>query len=234
MKSTLRLGLVLLLLSGMRVSAQQSTPVPTPAAAPRDKSDVDPLTRSRKEPSKEEQARTKTGKGATPGKDEKEAPKGGYRSETFAGLELRSIGPALTSGRITDLAVDPENKHRWFVASADGGVWRTVNSGVTFQPVFDGEVSHSIGCVTIDPNDPFVIWVGSGENNSQRVVIRRRIIVRTTAGRRGKHGEKPPSTSKIIAIRAIQRRRVRRRAALGTWRRRRPLQTTDGGRPGRL
>ncbi len=131
---------------------------------------MDPLARSRKEPSKEEQARTKTGKGATPGKEEKEKPKGGYSSETFAGLELRSIGPALTSGRITDLAVDPENKHRWFVASADGGVWRTVNSGTTFQPVFDGEVSHSIGCVTIDPNDPFVIWVGSGENNSQRVV----------------------------------------------------------------
>jgi photosystem II stability/assembly factor-like uncharacterized protein len=178
LKLTLRLGLDLLLVSPTLVSAQQPTPVPAPSptpaagssAAPRDKSEVDPLARSRKEPSKEEQARTKTGKGATPGKDEKEPPKGGYRSETFAGLELRSIGPALTSGRITDLAVDPENKHRWFVASADGGVWRTVNSGITFQPVFDGEVSHSIGCVTIDPNDPFVIWVGSGENNSQRVV----------------------------------------------------------------
>ena len=170
MKSTLGLGFVLLLVSGLRVSAQQPTPVPTPTAAPRDKSEVDPLARSRKEPSKEEQARTKTGKGETTGKDEKEAPKGGFSSDTFKGLELRSIGPALTSGRITDLAVDPENKHRWFVAAADGGVWRTVNSGTTFQPVFDGEVSHSIGCVTIDPNDPFVIWVGSGENNSQRVV----------------------------------------------------------------
>jgi photosystem II stability/assembly factor-like uncharacterized protein len=171
-KSTLRLsvGLVLLFVSGIRVSAQQPTPAPTPTAAPRDKAEVDPLARSRNEPSKEEQARTKTGKGATPGKDEKEAPKGGFSSDTFKGLELRSLGPALTSGRITDIAVDERNTKRWFVAAADGGVWRTVNGGVTFQPVFDGEASHSIGCVTIDPNDPFVVWVGSGENNSQRVV----------------------------------------------------------------
>ena len=181
MKSTLRLslslGFALLFLSGIPVSAQQPTPAPTPAptpgaaaAAPRGKGEADPLARSRSEPSKEEQARTMTGKGGTTGKDEKEEPKGGFSSDTFKGLELRSIGPALTSGRITDLAVDPRNTKRWFVASADGGVWRTVNGGVTFQPVFDGEASHSIGCVTIDPNDPFVVWVGSGENNSQRVV----------------------------------------------------------------
>ena len=175
MRSTV---LVLLFVSATLVSAQQPTPAPTPAptpgagsaAAPRGKSEVDPLARSRSEPSKEEQARTKTGKVATPSKEEKEEPKGGFRSGTFAGLELRSIGPALTSGRITDLAVDRHNTKRWFVAAADGGVWRTLNGGVTFQAVFDGEASHSIGCVTIDPNDPFVVWVGSGENNSQRVV----------------------------------------------------------------
>ena len=150
MKSTLRLslGLVLLFVSGIRVSAQQPTPAPTPTAAPRDKAEVEPLARSRNEPSKEEQARTKTGKGATPGKDEKEAPKGGFSSDTFKGLELRSLGPALTSGRITDIAVDERNTKRWFVAAADGGVWRTVNGGVTFQPVFDGEASHSI---TVSP-----------------------------------------------------------------------------------
>ena len=171
MKSTLRLGLALLFSSPMLAPAQQPTPAPTPspaAAAPREKGD--PLARSRSEPSGEEQTRTKTGKGGNAEKDKPAAPKGGFQSETFKGLELRSLGPALTSGRITDIAVDPRNTSRWFVASADGGVWRTANGGVTFQPVFDAEASHSIGCVTIDPRDPYVVWVGSGENNSQRVV----------------------------------------------------------------
>ncbi|HXM77368.1 MAG TPA: glycosyl hydrolase, partial [Thermoanaerobaculia bacterium] len=155
----------------MLAPAQQPTPAPTPSpasVAPREKGD--PLVRSRSEPSGEEQARTKTGKGGNAEKEKPAAPKGGFQSETFKGLELRSLGPALTSGRITDIAVDPRNTSRWFVAAADGGVWRTGNGGVTFQPVFDAEVSHSIGCVTIDPKDPYVVWVGSGENNSQRVV----------------------------------------------------------------
>ena len=102
-------------------------------------------------------------------KDAKEKePK--YGEKTFAGLELREIGPALTSGRIIDLAVDPRDARVWFVATAGGGVWKTTNGGTTFKPVFDGEKSFSIGCVTIDPHDSLVVWVGSGENNSQRSV----------------------------------------------------------------
>jgi photosystem II stability/assembly factor-like uncharacterized protein len=93
-----------------------------------------------------------------------------YGEKTFAGLELREIGPALTSGRIIDLAVDPKDARVWFVATAGGGVWKTTNGGTTFKPVFDGEKSFSIGCVTIDPHDSLVVWVGSGENNSQRSV----------------------------------------------------------------
>jgi photosystem II stability/assembly factor-like uncharacterized protein len=93
-----------------------------------------------------------------------------YDEKTFAGLELRNIGPAMTSGRIADLAVDPRDPHTWFVAVASGGVWKTVNSGITFTPVFDGEGSYSIGCVTIDPHNSLIVWVGSGENNSQRSV----------------------------------------------------------------
>src|SRR5882762_7640142 len=93
-----------------------------------------------------------------------------YGEKTFAGFELREIGPALTSGRIIDLAVDPRDTRVWFVATAGGGVWKTTNGGTTFKPVFDGEKSFSIGCVTIDPHDSLVVWVGSGENNSQRSV----------------------------------------------------------------
>jgi photosystem II stability/assembly factor-like uncharacterized protein len=93
-----------------------------------------------------------------------------YGEKTFAGLELREIGPALTSGRIIDLAVDPRDSRVWYVATAGGGVWKTTNSGTTFAPIFDDLGSHSIGGVTIDPNDSLVVWVGSGENNSQRSV----------------------------------------------------------------
>jgi photosystem II stability/assembly factor-like uncharacterized protein len=90
--------------------------------------------------------------------------------DTWKGLELRSIGPALTSGRVNDLAVEPKNTSTYYVAVASGGVWKTVNSGVTWTPVFDGEGSYSIGCVSIDPNNPSVVWVGTGEYNSQRSV----------------------------------------------------------------
>jgi len=91
-------------------------------------------------------------------------------SGTFSGLTFRGIGPAATSGRIADIAVDPTRPSTWYVAVASGGVWKTENAGTTFEPIFDGEGSYSIGCVTIDPNDPLTIWVGTGENNGQRSV----------------------------------------------------------------
>src|SRR5438045_5967998 len=93
-----------------------------------------------------------------------------YGEKTFTGLELRPIGPALTSGRIIDLAVDPKDGRIWYVATAGGGVWKTTNAGTTFAPIFDDQKSFSIGCVTVDPHDSLVVWVGSGENNSQRSV----------------------------------------------------------------
>jgi photosystem II stability/assembly factor-like uncharacterized protein len=91
-------------------------------------------------------------------------------AETLSGLELRGIGPAISSGRVSDIAVDPTDPARRFVTVASGGVWRTTNAGTTWEPVFDGEGSYSIGCVTIDPKNPNVVWVGTGENNSQRSV----------------------------------------------------------------
>ncbi len=93
-----------------------------------------------------------------------------YDQSTFSGLQLRGIGPAMPSGRIVDLAVDPRDTRTWYLAVASGGVWKTVNAGTTFEPIFDGEGSYSTGCVTIDPNNSLVVWVGSGENNSQRSV----------------------------------------------------------------
>lgn len=85
-------------------------------------------------------------------------------SELFSNLKFRNIGPAFMSGRIADLAIDPTNENVWYVAVGSGGVWKTTNAGTTFQPIFDDESVYSIGCVTIDPNNPYTIWVGTGEN----------------------------------------------------------------------
>ena len=93
-----------------------------------------------------------------------------YNSGTFSALKFRSIGPAVTSGRISDFAVNPKNNSEYYVASSAGGVWKTTNRGITYQPVFDGEGSYSIGCVTLDPSNENTVWVGSGENNNQRSV----------------------------------------------------------------
>ena len=86
-------------------------------------------------------------------------PRDPMSTPTFNGLRLRSIGPAFTSGRVSGFAVDPTNHSRYFVAVASGGVWKTVNSGTTWTPVFDSEGSYSIGAITLDPKNP--ITVGS-------------------------------------------------------------------------
>jgi photosystem II stability/assembly factor-like uncharacterized protein len=103
-------------------------------------------------------------------KETKEDKKDPWKSETFNGLSFRSIGPAITSGRVVDFAVNPKNDREYFVAAASGGVWKTVNGGITYEPVFENEGSYSIGCVRIDPGNPHIVWVGSGENNNQRSV----------------------------------------------------------------
>jgi len=82
----------------------------------------------------------------------------------LSGLEFRNIGPAMTSGRIADIAIHPENENVWYVAVGSGGVWKTTNSGTTWKSLFDKQKVYSTGCVTIDPNNPHTIWVGTGEN----------------------------------------------------------------------
>ena len=89
---------------------------------------------------------------------------------TFAGLKMRNVGPALMSGRISDIAIHPKNHNIWYIAVGSGGVWKTANAGTTWIPIFDSQPSYSIGCVTIDSNNPDVIWVGTGENVSGRHV----------------------------------------------------------------
>ncbi len=89
---------------------------------------------------------------------------------TFGGLRWRSIGPAVTSGRVNGFAVDPNDRAKYYVAVASGGVWKTVNAGTTWMPVFDNEGSFSIGAIALDPKNTATVWVGTGEHNSQRSV----------------------------------------------------------------
>jgi photosystem II stability/assembly factor-like uncharacterized protein len=102
--------------------------------------------------------------------DAKADAKPATRSHPLASLSLRAIGPAVMSGRVVGFAVHPDDRSHYFVAVASGGVWKTTNAGVTYTPVFDREGSYSIGCVVLDPKNPNVLWVGTGENNSQRSV----------------------------------------------------------------
>jgi photosystem II stability/assembly factor-like uncharacterized protein len=91
-------------------------------------------------------------------------------AKTFMGLTFRNIGPAFTSGRIADFAVNPKDHSEYYVGVAAGNVWKTNNSGTTWTPVFDKYGSWSIADVEIDPNNSNVVWVGTGEYNSQRAI----------------------------------------------------------------
>jgi photosystem II stability/assembly factor-like uncharacterized protein len=136
----------LLVVCLVRVAAQQPSPTPTPSPSP--SPSVSP----------------------SPTPDASPTPRDPMSTPTFNGLRLRSIGPAFTSGRINSFAVDPNNPTRYYVAVASGGVWKTINAGITWTPVFDNEASYSIGAIAVDPKNFLTVWVGSGENNSQRSV----------------------------------------------------------------
>ena len=141
---------------------------------------VEPLTLHAQTPQDKDADKKNPPAAKTPKKDQKkpekkeepkkEEKKGGMTADTFSGLKFRLIGPAVASGRVMSIAVNPKNKNEYYVGVASGGVWKTVNDGTTWTPVFDGEGSYSIGWVALDPNDSSVVWVGSGESNSQRSV----------------------------------------------------------------
>ncbi|MGH7552043.1 MAG: WD40/YVTN/BNR-like repeat-containing protein, partial [Longimicrobiales bacterium] len=100
-----------------------------------------------------------------------QAPSGGasrLNADVFAGLTVRSIGPTFVTGRIADIEMDPLDPNVWYVASAFGGLWKTTNRGITFQPIFDDGGSFTLCCVVVDPKDTNIVWLGTGENTSQR------------------------------------------------------------------
>src|SRR5687767_2712222 len=88
-------------------------------------------------------------------------------ADQLKGIQLRGIGPALATGRVADVEIDPKNHNVWYVATAFGGLWKTVNRGISFEPIFD-DYTFTLCCVVVDPKDSNVVWLGTGENNSQR------------------------------------------------------------------
>ena len=91
-------------------------------------------------------------------------------ADAASSLTLREIGPAVSGGRIADIAVSSRDRNTWFIAVGSGGLWKTTNAGITWTPVFDEQASYSIGEVTLDPTNPDRVWVGTGENVSGRHV----------------------------------------------------------------
>ena len=86
----------------------------------------------------------------------------------FKSLQFRAIGPAIMGGRIDDFAVVESNPHIIYAATASGGLWKTLNNGVTWEPLFDSEPISSIGDVTVAPSNPDIVWAGTGEANSRQ------------------------------------------------------------------
>ena len=101
-----------------------------------------------------------------PGASQAQAP--GLTAEGLKALSFRSLPTNVVTGRIQDIEIDPKNPNIWYVASAFGGLWKTINRGITFEPIFDNYPAHNLCCVVVDPKDSNIVWLGTGENASQR------------------------------------------------------------------
>jgi photosystem II stability/assembly factor-like uncharacterized protein len=140
---------------------------------------------------------------------------GNLEPESLRGVGFRSIGPSLTTGRLSDIAVDPKNPNVWYVAASAGNLWKTENRGNTWTPIFEEYGSYSLGVVTVDPKNSNVIWLGTGENNNQRSVSFGDGVYKSTdAGKTWKrmgldHSEHiqniviDPRNSKVVYVTAI-------------------------------
>ncbi len=89
-------------------------------------------------------------------------------SAQLDGLTFRTVGPATMSGRVVDLAVVESDVDVFYVATSTGGVWKTTNRGITLEPVFEREATHSVGAIAVHPADTNVVWVGTGERASRQ------------------------------------------------------------------
>jgi photosystem II stability/assembly factor-like uncharacterized protein len=103
-------------------------------------------------------------------------------ADPFAGLNWRSIGPAVSGGRLGAVAGSDVDPSLYYVGAAGGGVWTSTNGGATFSPVFDDQDVQSIGAIAIDPVDTKTVWVGTGESNPRNEVTQGDGVYKTTDG----------------------------------------------------
>src|SRR5437016_3023172 len=122
-------------------------------------------------------------------------------SDTISGLGARNIGSAAMSGRVAAIAAVKENgRLTVYVGAASGGVWKSTNGGTTFKPVFDKEPVESIGAITVDPQSPKTIWVGTGEAWTRNSVSVGDGIYKSTDGGDSWHNMGLPNAERISRI----------------------------------
>jgi len=90
------------------------------------------------------------------------------KNSLIKSYKVRSVGPVVMAGRVTDLAVNQKKEKQFFIAYASGGVFETNNDGISFKPIFDDHGSLTIGDIALSPSNPNIMWVGTGEVNSSR------------------------------------------------------------------
>ncbi len=100
----------------------------------------------------------------------------------YANLTWRSIGPTVAGGRVAAVAGTPQDDQLYYLGTAGGGVWRTLNGGATWEPVFEKEPVAAIGAVAIDPTNERVVWAGTGEANPRNDVSFGNGLYKTTDG----------------------------------------------------
>jgi hypothetical protein len=98
------------------------------------------------------------------------APESVFRADMVRDLPWRNLGPVNPVGRVTDFEVHRSRQRTWFVGTAGGGLWKTDNAGTTWTSLFDQQSSVSIGDIATAPNNPDVVWVGTGEENARNSV----------------------------------------------------------------
>ena len=147
----------------------------------------------------------------------------------------RSIGPAVMGGRIDDVAVDERNPSVIYVGAASGGLWKTINAGTTWEPLFDRQSVSSIGDVALAPSNPDIVWVGTGEpNQRQSSTFGDGVYKSTDAGRTWTHmGLRDSQHIGRVIVDAVDPETVYVAALGRLWganKERGVFKTTDGGR----
>lgn len=106
--------------------------------------------------------------------------------DPFKKIKPRSIGPAGMSGRVTTIDVDLSNPERIFIGTASGGVWKSENGGISWEAIFDEQAPASIGALTINQNNPAEIWVGTGKEIHETLIIMEKAYIKVLTEER--HG----------------------------------------------